>query len=275
MDRYIRQNGFSLTEVLMATGILAIGLMMIAMVFPVGVKLAGITTERTIGVVAANEAFAKMQLYGIQPFSDTAKWGMPPRDPNTTCTDYWQVCATAMPLKEINDQRCYPSLIPQPMERRYYWSALVRRANPNTNEVQATVFVCRMMGMSAKYYTPAGATNGQWPVPVKVNIAVNSDPNYIDVQPTIAFPPLPPSTTQPVYAFFTEGCMIVEDTNGNEYQVMETKDMDANPGKEKLRLSGPIAVTGLPPYSVWVVPPAIGSSRSPCIDVVQQNPLFQ
>ena len=58
-------KGFSLTEVLIAAGILVIGLMMILGTFPVGIKLTAVSTERTIGVVAANEAFDKVQLYGI------------------------------------------------------------------------------------------------------------------------------------------------------------------------------------------------------------------
>jgi prepilin-type N-terminal cleavage/methylation domain-containing protein len=72
MKQRLRHNGFSLTEVLLATGVLAIGLVMIAMVFPVGVKLTSTATERTVAATAANEAFAKYS------FSVKAPDGPPP-----------------------------------------------------------------------------------------------------------------------------------------------------------------------------------------------------
>ena len=60
-----RHNGFSLTEVLLAAGILTVGFILIAGTLPVGVKLTAMGTQRTIGAVAADEAFAKIQLYGV------------------------------------------------------------------------------------------------------------------------------------------------------------------------------------------------------------------
>ncbi len=279
MTGYPQHNGFSLTEVLLATGILAIGMAMIAMVFPVGIKLASLATERTIGVVAGNEAFAKIRLYWVKPYDPNASpW-------NTGATEFHKVAdvvsgSTLFDPAAPSGERIYPSLVPPSPEQKYYWSALVWKtgtdSSDNVTELKARVFVCRVLAMGAKYYTPAGTPDGKWPVPVKVNIVALPDPNYIVVQPNTGIFPIPTgSTTPPVYAFFTEGCMIVEDTSGNKYQVVETKDMDANPGKERLRLSEPFAVTGLPPYYVWVVPPAVGSSRNPCIDVVSEDSLHR
>lgn len=64
-----RQPGFSLTEMLIATGIMTIGLVMIATIFPVGVKLTGMSAERSVAAVAADEAFAKVRLYGLRDFA--------------------------------------------------------------------------------------------------------------------------------------------------------------------------------------------------------------
>jgi prepilin-type N-terminal cleavage/methylation domain-containing protein len=264
MNRQVRHNGFSLTEVLIATGILALGLVMIAMAFPVGVKLASIATERPVGVVTGNEALAKMRLYGILAFTDL-KWpANADTDPATTvdntCTDYWQVCAnTAMTVNQIDDQRCYPSLVPQPDERRYYWSALVRRADTNTGEIQATVFVCRILGMGSTYYTAAGAATGKWPVPVKVQVQTITGKRQLKIVPSLA--------GNPEYHFFKEGSMILEDSDGQICRVMEMEDLDGDQNRDLILLddyNGP-ATGGF----VWVVPPAIGSNRNPCIDVTQ------
>jgi type II secretory pathway pseudopilin PulG len=260
MNRQIQHSGFSLAEVLIATGILALGLVMIAMAFPVGVKLASIATERPVGVVAANEALCKMRLYGIKPFSDNAAWNRPPNDPNKTCTDYWQVCLTSLPPKDQDDQRCYPSLVPQPQERRYYWSLLVRRANTSTDEIQVTVFVCRMLGMGSAYYTSTGATTGKWPVPVKVQVQIiGTGKRELKIMPVLA--------GNPEYNFFKEGSMLLEDSNGQICRVMEMKDLDSDQNRDLILqndYNGP-ATGGY----VWVVPPAVGSNRNPCIDVVQ------
>ena len=57
-------GGFSLAETLIALGILAVGMLFIAGVFPVAIRLTTISAERTTAAVVAEEAFAKVQLYG-------------------------------------------------------------------------------------------------------------------------------------------------------------------------------------------------------------------
>jgi Tfp pilus assembly protein PilV len=56
-------DGFSLTEVLLAIGTLAVGMLFIAGVFPVGIHFTTIASERTIAAVVTDEAFAKIRLY--------------------------------------------------------------------------------------------------------------------------------------------------------------------------------------------------------------------
>ena len=67
MKRTCRHDGFSLTEVLLATGILAMGFVLIAMIFPAGIKLTSLAAEKTLGPAIAEEAIAKMQIYGLDP----------------------------------------------------------------------------------------------------------------------------------------------------------------------------------------------------------------
>ena len=69
MKLTFRIKGFSLTEVLLAVATLAIGMSFVGGTFLVGVHLSTVATERTIAAVAADEAFAKIQLYGLDPVS--------------------------------------------------------------------------------------------------------------------------------------------------------------------------------------------------------------
>jgi prepilin-type N-terminal cleavage/methylation domain-containing protein len=267
MNRYVRQKGFSLIEVLMATGILAMGLMLVAMAFPVGVKLVSVSTERTIGAVAAGEAVAKIRLYGVKPFTDPNWPANSDSDPLTTvdntCTNYEAVCVTALPANE----RYYPSLVPMPEEKRYCWSILVRRADPAGNALQTTVLVCRMMGMGAKYYDMDAPPNNKdhlWPVPVRVQVQkIGAGNRQLKIMPVL--------TGSPEYNFFTEGCKIIEDTKGQICRVLELRDVDSD-GNRDLILQDDY--TGPSPGYVWVVPPAVGSGRNPCIGVLQLDVTF-
>jgi hypothetical protein len=63
----VRHSGFSLTEVLLAVGTLAIGMIFIGGTFLTGIYFSTLSTERTIAALVADEAFAKIRLYGIDP----------------------------------------------------------------------------------------------------------------------------------------------------------------------------------------------------------------
>ncbi|MHC4722712.1 MAG: type IV pilus modification PilV family protein [Planctomycetota bacterium] len=58
-------KGFSLTEVLISIGILGMGILLVAGTFPVALHFSTIATERTIASAIAEEAFSKIQLYGL------------------------------------------------------------------------------------------------------------------------------------------------------------------------------------------------------------------
>ena len=55
----------------MAAGILAVGFMLIASLFPAGMIMTATATERTAASVIADEAFAKIRLYGVNPAAMT------------------------------------------------------------------------------------------------------------------------------------------------------------------------------------------------------------
>jgi prepilin-type N-terminal cleavage/methylation domain-containing protein len=278
MDRHVKQNGFSLTEVLIATAILAVGLMMIAMAFPVGVKLTSLAAERTVGTTAANEAFAKFRLYSQDPDGAgtltaidcnlISPWYHVNLPEIGTAMPNSFLATLSLPNSNINshsDELWYPSVVPLE-DQKYHWSMLARRTGIGANELQLTVFVTRQMDAAALYYDmplPKTTPNLRWPVPVVVVVTVQTDANQVRINLPSPINYTPPAN---VPRFFIEGCTVVDDATGEIYRVVEMKDMDADTVKETLVLNRPYSGFG----SIWVVPPAVGSSRNPCIFVQQK-----
>ena len=241
-------EGFSLIEVLLAVGIIAVGMLFIAGVFPVGIHFTTIASERTIAAVVADEAFAKIRLYGVDVNS------LPVID----CVDYRNVSFGVVNPVEFS----YPS---DPnidiSDKQFYWSALCRRVvdpDPNSRLVQVTVFVCRKVGSATTYQGWAA----NWPVPVKVGV------EYVDTVAPIRknrlrIIPRPPDASDDK-TFINDGSTIVDDYSGQIYRVLErdpTVDNEIILDREWV---------DPPPFKVWVVPPPIGGGRYPCIAIYQR-----
>jgi hypothetical protein len=70
MRTYNRNSGFSLTEVLIAAGILTIGFMLLLTLFPLGLKLTAKHTEDTISMTAQDEVYlSAAELLRTTPYS--------------------------------------------------------------------------------------------------------------------------------------------------------------------------------------------------------------
>ena len=237
-----RQFGFSLVEVLMAVGVLTVGLLMVAGTFPVGIHLVAISTERTLGAVASDEAFAKIRLYGVD---ETKLNNSPP------CKDFYDVSKYTI----NDDEFLYPS-DPSNDNRVYSWSAICRKNSSITNDTSAqiTVFVSRRVSNALQYYgqdasyAPSGTSN--WPLPNLIgSVTGNQGENNINVGAANI-------------GYFSDDSVIVDNANGKIYRVIE---LDQAAGVIYLDRKLEDAVSG-----VWVVPVPIGGGKNPCVGVYQR-----
>lgn len=248
MAKLCRKNGFSLMEVLLAVGTLTIGMVFIAGVFPVAIHLTTIATERTIAAVAADEAFAKISLYGVD---------LGELDDNEL-RDFNEAL---LPVVEIDsDEFTYPSDTAV-TAKQYCWSALCRLSeertgvNPNPS-VQVIVFVCRKTGPNLLYRDPNDPKNRdktvKRPMPVRIGVSSGSQDNELDID-------------EDYKGFVNDGSRIVDDATGNIYRVLERY-----PYPDDSRILLDRDWEGGVGGEVWVVPPPVNGGRYPCIAIYQK-----
>jgi prepilin-type N-terminal cleavage/methylation domain-containing protein len=176
-------KGFSLTEVLIAVGLLAMGMLFIAGAFPVSIHFTTVATERTIAPIVADEAFAKIKLYGV----------------NLAILNYTNQTQYVLSAAEHS----YPSTpTAVPNYKQYWWSAICRRVD--INDVQVTVFVSRKAGATTTYPNPIDSSR---PVAMDVNVF-----GVVGYELTIG-------TDQKKY--INDGYTIVDGTSGQIYRVLE------------------------------------------------------
>ena len=233
-----KKDGFSLTEVLLALGTLAIGMTFVSGTFLAGIYLSTISTEQTIASVVAEEAFAKIRLFGIDPAVQNPAVGRQTR---------YETLNTTIP----SDEFAYPST-PIESDKQYYWSALCRSvdSNPANRLIQVTVFVSRKVGSGTTY--PGGFDR---PVPVEVGISSvtgSGSNNTLTI------------SNSGEQAYINDGCKIVDNSTGGIYRVVQ-RDPDA---PDTIVLDRPWQ--GELAGSVWVVPPPIGGGRYPGIAIYQK-----
>ena len=229
-------RGFSLTEVLLAVGILAVGMMFIAGVFPVSVYFTTVATERSIAPIVADEAFAKIKLYG-------------------------SIGINTVPGTEFS----YPSTpTADPNSKQYWWSGTYQPVLGSLNDFIVTVFVSRKVGVASQYWVRTSKDNSilmiiSHPMPVYVGVSASPSGRADE----LAIGNLDPAVNET--SFINDGYTIADDATGNIYRVLER--YPANPNVIHLDKDwiGPLS-----PNLVWVVPPPIGGGRYPCIGVYQK-----
>jgi type II secretory pathway pseudopilin PulG len=241
-------EGFSLTEILLAVGTLAIGMIFIGGTFLVGIHFAAVSTEQTIAAIAAEEAFAKIQLITKDPCCPIL----------ATDFDYDIMKSFEQVANNIRignglgsikvNEFSYPSTSNIEVTRKqYYWSCLCRRVG--LSNVQATVFISRKLGGATLY--PGGATR---PTPMEIGVSgsIGSDALVI--------------TEIDKISWINDGYKISDNQTGQIYRVLR-REYPPNDNRVKLQDNWQGST---PPDKVWVVPPAVGGSRNPCIAIYQE-----
>ena len=241
MKRERNNCGFSLMEVLLAMATLSIGMIFVAGVFPVAIHFSTIATERTIAAVVADEAFAKIRIYGEVDL-DYQNWLS--AEPPVGCVDFSEL-VTVEP-----DEFAYPS---DPcnniLRTRYCWSALCRRVG-TTRLVQVTVFINRKIGSGTMYH--GGTEDRPIPVPVGVSGSVGSNVLAIEAGKE---------------NLINDDYTIVDDLTGRLYRVLERY---RPPNADTIVLDRPWDVDSPAPDWVWVVPSPVNGGRYPCLAAYQK-----
>lgn len=229
-QRYI---GFSLIEILLAVGTLSIGLLFIAGTFITGIYFSTMATEQTTAAVAADEAFAKIRLYSINPSNLAGD----------------QLKSLEQLSSVDPNEFAYPSTDTDSLQKQYYWSALLRRADSDSDSrlVQITVFVTRKVGSSASFRGGAGR-----PIPMKTGIAGVTGQSQLTIMEA-------DKTT-----WINDGYTIIDDKTGQIYRVIER--YADQPDRIKLDRPWQGEKTG----SIWVVPPPAAGGKNPCITLYQK-----
>jgi prepilin-type N-terminal cleavage/methylation domain-containing protein len=225
-----KNNGFTLAEVLMAVGILSIGLMLIATMFPAALYLTTVASERTMASIVADEAFAKIHLYGLSNS---------PHDIN----DYNDF--TLMNSNEFS----YPSVDPCSTDlRQYYWSAVYKKADPN---YIFTVFVARKTSPSHTYWQWRDGSFYQRPKLIRLDITAIQN----NAEVTVTNAGLAKYVNPPTAVLDNATCKIYHIIDRNSTTVTLDRPWEDVP---------------LSPDHIWLIPPPQSGGKNADIEVYQE-----
>jgi prepilin-type N-terminal cleavage/methylation domain-containing protein len=240
----IKNCGFSLTEVLMAAGILSIGIMLVATMFPAALYLTSTASEKTMAAIVADEAFAKMQLYGNK------------LNKNDPCVfdRYWETMAD----KIHEDEYTYPSFSGN---TQYAWVPLCKKLNNDSHDMRylVKVYVSRKTSPNQRFYKTwalSDVNTAKWPIPLDTDADLVSS-NQLRIpaneEKKEVFSP-PPSTT------------IIDSMSGRVFRVIKREGnvltLDRNWDEDIPKTS----------IYIWYLPASVGSQTGPKNKAVGKNP---
>lgn len=248
MKMKFKHTGFSLVEVLMAVGILTVGLLLVATMFPAAIYMTTVASERTMAAIVADGAFAKIQIYDVNGITSTL---------NDPCNCYdWGDGMEAASSIDVNEFS-YPPVDPNGGSSQYFWSALYRKTDNNSDsaEYQITVFVARRMNSGLTYESgsvAAGYSGGNtWPMLMELDATGSQDSLTLNINGDDE-KLVNPSVT------------IVDNATGKLYAVVKRGEDNDD---KKITLDRPLesAVT-----SIWLIPPPESGGKNAGVEVYQR-----
>ncbi len=230
----------------MAVGILSVGIMLVATMFPVAIYLTTVASEKTMASIVADEAFAKLRLYGIKGINQTETFGL-----------YWDDMNDVIDF----DEYTYPSFSGN---WQYCWVPLYKKLNSDPCDMQYLVklYVARRTSPNQAFFRDGTlASTSQRPTPVRIGVdyispnklKIHSDNGGIEecINP-------PPSTA------------IVDDASGRIFRIVSRDAKDANTVILDRSWDSDIG----DPNKVWVLPAAVvnnkPSGKNPDIEIYQR-----
>ena len=282
MNSNQRNKGFSLTEVLMAIGIMVVGMLFVAGVFPVAIYLTTRASEQTMASTVADEAFAKIRLIASDPnciiyssdFNNVNSSSFETAV-NKKRLQFWQIYTTASFTKRLaDDEFAYPSTNPNfSTPKHFYWSAICRRPSLllSDKQVQVTVFVSKTAGSGATYWDPN--TNKSelkiieaipQPKAMRLEVAYSTSSNRLD---ELVIKDRWSDDVPHEKILINDGTIIVDDATGQIYRVLERY---APPKDDTILLDRPWSGSFVPAAYVWAVPPPVNGGKNAGIAVYQK-----
>ena len=286
MNRSALHKGFTLVEVMLAAGILVIGLILVAGAFPLGIKMTANSTESVIGSVVADEAFAKIRLNCLPV--DIGKWGA---NTGYLSTSSFTIFQNELLLYQAKTTPAYPILdedLAWPSadtgeQKHYYWSALVKKVPSSfslSTPMQTLVFVCRITGAGVQYPNPfdlnrniAGVDDLIYiPKPIYIQVDTSVLPTNVETIKTLSLYSDGSNDYDDIelLEYIPDDAVLVMINAINSSEVLMLEVLEVDTANNVITFKDGILSNKVNSY-FWVVPTAKDSTRNPLIDIYQEQ----
>lgn len=290
-----RNSGFSLTEVLIAAGILTIGFMLLLTLFPLGLKLTAKYTEDTLAMLSYSEV--QLNASSIAMSALTKQTNIPATGYIDFRELYWDDKDTDNIIDDLESDYIadngayelsydpylfiYPTVSDMTDEDKKYNSAMIIGFSDGSY-ADTIIFSCRRLSSLARF-----------PAIIKEDELIKLDENSTNRPSLLSFDidnnfvndteigdwvriTVPSSvadiTDFSLGSYINVESIIIADNDGTQYRVLEVLDPSVDDGEYYIRLDKKLTGQEREAFGkVWFVPPAVGASRSAAVDVMRQR----